>query len=191
MGEQNYSIDTDLKEVQAMTAALVPYVYQEELYGKVGANLPRLTLGAVLLRLRRLQALRGQMNAGQAALVDQVVAQHDSVHSEWGTHYVKKCAQELTARTRDMMTYLKECREEKRLCASAYMPEALRRTMVEEILTVMPEADLQSSGLMMRVKEVDSGLRRNGRETDFIWTEVLRPIYPQQPFWWLYSRPPG
>ncbi len=189
MGEQNYSIDTDLKEAQAMTAALVPYVYEDELYAKVGTNMPRLTLGAVLLRLRRLDALRGQMNAQQIAILDQVLAQHDSARKEWGTHYVKKCVQEVTSRTRDIMTYLKECREDTKSCASAYMPEALRRTMIEELLSVLPEAELSS--VSMKVKEADSGLRRNGRESEFLWSEVLRPVYPQKPYWWLYNRPPG
>lgn len=186
MGEQNYSIDSDLKEAQAMTAALTPYIYEEELYGKIGASMPRLTLGAILLRLHRLQALRGQMNAEQSALLDQIQAQNDNARSEWGSHYVKKLEQEIGARTRDMQAYLKECREDPKLCAGSYMPEALRRTMIQEILNVSPNSDAR-----MKVKEVDSGLRRVARNADFIWSEMLRPAYPKETYWWLYSRPPG
>ncbi len=191
MGEQNYSIDSDLKEVQIMAAALVPYVYENELYGKVGASLPRLTIGAVLLRLRRLQALRGQMNAQQTAILDQAQAQNDSARSEWGTHYIQKLEQEVTSRARDIQSYLKECREDPKACANAYMPEALRRTIIEEAAQAIPAGDLQSSGIGMKVKEADSGLRRTARDADFIWSETLRPIYPKETYWWLYSRPPG
>jgi hypothetical protein len=186
MGEQNYSIEGDLKEAQAMTAALTPYVYEKELYGKIGSNLPRLTLGAVLLRLRRLQALRGQMSAQQAAAFDRAVAQHESIRREWTSHYDKKLEEEVASRVRDIQSYLKECREEPKLAAGAYMPEALRRTMIEEILNVMQD----TASVKMRVKETDSGLRRIGQETDFIWSPVLRAIYPPESYWWLYSRPP-
>jgi hypothetical protein len=186
MGEQNYSIDSDLKEAQTMAAALNPYIYEDELYGKVGANLPQLTLGALLLRLRRLQVLRGQMSASQKTVLEQIIAQHNSVHREWTSHYNKKLEQEVNARARDIQTYLKECREEPKLAAGAYMPEALRRTMIEEILNTMPDA----ASVKMKVKEVDSGLRRVVQKSDFIWSAVLRPIYPEASYWWLYSRPP-
>ena len=41
---------------QAVWQELVPYVYEDELYGRVGMNMPSLTLGVVLLRLHRLRA---------------------------------------------------------------------------------------------------------------------------------------
>jgi hypothetical protein len=190
MGEQNYSIDSDLKEAQIMTSALTPYVYEEELYGKVGASMPRLTLGALLLRLRRLETLRGKMNSAQVGLLDQIEAQHESVRREWTTHYNQKLVQEASARLRDMQTYLKECREDPKACAGAYMPEALRRTMIQEVIQAAPEAELQGSDVAMRVKEVDGGLRRYVQKSDFIWSDILRAAYPVETYWWLYSRPP-
>lgn len=190
MGEQNYTLESDLKETQLMVEALLPYVYEEELYGRVGMNTPRLTLGSVLLRLHRLWALRGQMSASQAALVEQLVNQHENVRQSWESHYLKKLVQEAAARLRDIETYLGECKEDPKLCANAYMPEALRRTMIEEILTALPEAERQISGLEMKARQIDGGLRRYVRGSDFIWSSLLQPLYPAEAYWWLYSRPP-
>ena len=50
MAEQKFSIERDVKEAQAMAAALVPYVYEDELYGRIGMNMPSLTIGALLMR---------------------------------------------------------------------------------------------------------------------------------------------
>lgn len=189
MAEVNYSIDRDLKEVKAMVDNLVPYIYEDELYGKINIDTARLTPGSILLRLRRLGALRDQMNDSQAAEYDKVNAQHEALRKEWGVAYGKKMVREAESRLRDLQTYTKECREDPRLCASAYGPEALRRTIVAEIMAALP-ADIDKSALKATVSNVDSGLRRNNREAPFIWSQVLQAAYPKDTFWWLYGRPP-
>lgn len=190
MSEQTYSIERDLKEAQAMAEQLVPYVYENELYGRLGGNMPSLTLGALLMRLRRLRAQRGRMSDAQAARLEQIEAQHQAAKNEWQTHYEKKLLREVKARLRDMGAYFDECEHDPRLCASAYLPEALRRTMIEEIIGVIDEGELHRSGLLDDLKKADTKLRRYVRPSEFIWAEALRPIYPLEKFWWLYQRPP-
>jgi uncharacterized membrane-anchored protein YhcB (DUF1043 family) len=190
MSEQNYSVDRDLKEAQAMAAALVPYVYEEELYGRVGLNMPSLTIGALLMRLRRLQVLRDKLNSTQAATLEQVERQIEGVRQEWTTHYHKKVLREIDARLRDIQTYMRECKEDPKLCANAYMPEALRRTIVQELLAAVPPGDEQSTGLAAKTKQVDSELRRYVKQSNFIWSPELQPVYTPDTYWWLYSRPP-
>ncbi len=189
MGEQNYSIDTDLKEIKAMVEALTPYIYQDVLYGEIGLSAARLTPGAVLLRLRRLRALRPQMNASQSASFDPVDSQHTSIRKEWNMAYNKKLLQEADTRLRDIHTYINECKEDLRACANAYMPEALRRAIIQEVLSDLPAADRADSRLESRIKATDDMLRRFVKESGFIWSEILRPVYPQETYWWLYGRP--
>ena len=189
MAELNYSIDLDLKEVKAMVDNLVPYIYEDELYGKINMDSARLTPGSILLRLRRLGTLRNQMNETQAAQYDQLNAQHESVRKEWGVAYGKKMVKEAESRLRDLETYIKECKEDRKMAANAYSPEALRRTIVAELMAALPP-DIDKSALKTTVSMVDSGLRRNIRETPFIWAQVLQAAYPQDAFWWLYGRPP-
>jgi hypothetical protein len=190
MAEQNYSIDLDLTELKTMVDNLVPYIYEDELYGKVNLPAARLTPGAILLRLRRLRALRGQMNAAQAAQLETIETLHEGTRKEWNVAFNKKLVHEAESRLRDVQTYLNECKDDPRLCASAYTPEALRRTIVAEILSALPSSDVNYARLITNAKLVDNGLRRYVREDSFIWAEALRPAYPQETFWWLYGRPP-
>jgi hypothetical protein len=189
MGEQNYAIDADLKESRAMVEALVPYIYQDVLYGEIGLASARLTPGALLLRLRRLRVLRSQMNPAQAASFDQIDTQHTTIQKEWSVAYSKKLLQEVDSRLRDIHTYINECQEDPRACANAYMPEALRRTIIQEIAQALLSPDRADSNLDSRLKATDDMLRRYVKESSFIWSAILQPAYPQNPYWWLYGRP--
>ncbi len=190
MAEQPYSIDLDLKEVRAMVRSLVPYIYEDDLYGRIQIDSARLTPGAILLRLRRLTALRDQMSQSQQQQLDSILTDHDKQRTEWQVAYTKKCVREVESRVRDLNTYLTECKENERLCASAYLPEALRRTIVEEIMQALPDDEPASADLRTKVRSIDGGLRRYVRETPFIWDQQLQPLYPADHYWWLYNRPP-
>jgi hypothetical protein len=185
MTEQNYSIERDLKELQAMAAALVPYIYEDELYGRVGMNMPSLTVGAVLLRLHRLRALASQLSAAQRTALDQAAAQVDAVKKEWSSHFEKKLLREAEARLRDLMTYTREAKEAPRTAANAYLPEALRRTMVQDILDTLPN----DTEVVSRARQADSALKNYLEAADFIWSAALQPVYPADKYWWLYKRP--
>jgi hypothetical protein len=197
MAETIYNLDQDLREAQAMADGLVPYVYEEQLYGKVGSGgmfssskIPSLTVGALLMRLRRLHALEDQMTEAQRATLAQIDQQHESVRKEWTLHYNNKLTQEALSRLKLIRQYFDECREEPRACANAYLPEALRRTIVQEIADAMKRNDTPSEEIERTIRSTDSGLRRYAQPSEFIWAKELQPIYPQSTFWWLYARPP-
>ena len=187
MAEQNFSVERDLKEAQTMAAALVPYVYEDELYGRVGMNMPSLTIGALLLRLHRLRALASRLTPEQLTILEQAEAQVQAVRREWTSHFEKKLIREAEARMRDILTYLREAKESPRSGDNGYLLEAVRRTIVQELLDAMPEAQRRVE--QAKVAEVDSGLRRSLYDSDFIWTKDLQPVYPATTYWWLYKRP--
>jgi hypothetical protein len=189
MSEKPYSIEQDLTELKAMVEMLVPYIYEDELYGKLRITTARLTPGAMLLRFRRLNALRDRLSQAEADQLLHLHDQHAKVRTEWGVAYTKKMLREAEVRLRDIQTYLDECRENPHACANAYLPEALRRTIVAELLAELPRSDFENSGLKAKLGKVDSGLRGSIQEAPFLWDEVLCPVYPQETFWWLYGRP--
>ena len=190
MAEQNYSIERDLKEAQVMADNLVPYVYEDELYLQLGGSMPSLTLGALLMRLRRLRRLHNKLTGAQAELLQRVEAKHESIRSEWQTNYVKKLLREVDSRLNNLSAYFKDCEDDPRLCANAYMPEALRRTIIQEILDELPGSEIQQAGLDTKCQKVDGRLRRYVRPSDFVWDGMLKVVYPEKPYWWLYNRPP-
>lgn len=188
--ELTYTIERDLKEAAAMAEVLVPYIYEHELYGKAGANMPSLTVGAVLLRLRRLRALWVSLTPDQRGQLEQIEAQYQDVRQEWRQHYEKKLAWEAESRLKAMQPYFQECRETPQLGANAYLPEALRRTIVAEIMQEMDALNAPLTQLERLAQATDSHLHGIVQPCDFIWDTALQPVYPPETYWWLYQRPP-
>ncbi len=189
---ENYVVSRDLKEAEAMAQALVPYVHRDTLYGSVGAggifsggNMPSLTIGALLMRIRRLNIL--DLDDNQKARLAQIKTRNQEVHNEWRVHYDAKMVREAHSRLDAMSTFFDECRSDPRLCARVYRPELLRRTIAQEIWLVLHEKDDE---LKRKLAGVDSQLQRFLRPAEFQWDSILEPAYPKDTFWWLYQHPP-
>jgi hypothetical protein len=191
-----YDPNRDLREAKAMADALIPYVYEEPLYGTTrggmfgSGNMPALTVGALLLRLRRLRALEASLTPQQLQQLSEVEQKHESVRKEWRNHYIEKLRREGESRLKAMDTFFEECTDDPSQCANVYLPEVLRRTIVQEVareLTAQNEAD-DALGTSMR--RVDSKLRRFTKPADFLWASGLQEVYSPDEFWWLYAAPP-
>lgn len=193
---ESYKPERDLKEAVAMAKALEDYIRQDELYGHVSGGMfgsgamPKLTVGALLMRLRRLQALRDALSPEQREQLDVAIVRHRQVQREWAVHYEGKLVKEALSRLGAMNHFIEECRDNLRLCAGAYRPEALRRTIVQEIKREMNRLNIASEAVDTKLRGTDARFRALLRPHDFLWDELLRPIYDQQEFWWLYQAPP-
>lgn len=191
----NYSIKSDLAELAQMSDKLREYILGAALYMPVsggyvrGGGTPQLTIGAFLLRRRRLSLLQDELDAKQRGLLDATLKQHDDIQREWRLHYEQKLEQEVHSRLKLMLAFFRECSESPRDCAAAYPVEAMRRTIVQEIMLAMDEFDYDQRELSPKVQHCDAGLRRYLRPTVFIWSPLLEPVYPRAIFWWLYARP--
>jgi hypothetical protein len=190
----DFNAERDLREAEALTKALVPYIYETALYGNAGSgffsNLPSLTVGAVLLRLRRLETLHNTLTFEQQQRLAQVRADHDHTQHEWATHYEGKIIKEALSRLDAMRTFFDECRDNKRACASNYLPEAQRRTIVEELRLAMERHNIHSADVDSKARAVDGKLRGYVAPASFVWSKALESAYAPAQFWWLYHRPP-
>lgn len=194
MAEQSYSIERDLKEAQAMVDGLEDYVQRDDLYVQLGGmfgsgSLPSLTIGALLMRLRRLQALGDRLSPAQRKQLDDVQARHDAIRREWRLHYTEKMAREAKSRLDAMRTFFEECGKDPNMCAGAYLPEALRRTISQELALALEGLNENTTDLKAKMRDTDMKLRRFAPPGEFIWDRTLEPVYPQPTFWWLYARP--
>lgn len=189
-----YDLERDLSHLEEMTERLPDYLLADALYMPVGgffraSTMPQLTLGALLLRRRRLSELRSSLKRDQAARLDAALRQHDRARAEWTLHYEKKLHQEVPSRLKVMRAFFADCSESPRDCASAYPVEALRRTIVQEIKLAMVEFGYDAGELAAPVQQTDVALRRLLRAGDFIWSARLESVYPREEFWWLYGSP--
>jgi hypothetical protein len=197
MSEQKYAVDTDLKEAQAMVDGLQDYLLDKELYGKVGGgglfgggNMPALTIGALLMRLRRLHAFANTLTPAQLQKLERIEAKHADIRKEWQLHYTEKAVREAHSRLDAIRHFFEECANDPRLCANVYLPEALRRTVVQEIALALDGSHADTRELPEKMRATDARLRRYTQPTEFIWDTALEPVYPRDQFAWLYARPP-
>lgn len=192
---EKYDFESDIKEAEAMANHLAGYLKTNELYGNAGggffSKMPALTIGALVMRLRRLDVLRSSLSMPQRERLEKARQTHQSVYREWRAHYEKKLLREAHSRLDAMKTFFEECDNDPRLCAQVYSPEVLRRTIVQEIFIHMGDIHLEDATLTEKMTGVDSRLRRYVRPNEFFWAKDLEPAYAQSDFWWLYYRPAG
>lgn len=190
-----YKIQTDLEEAKAMAEGLEVYVRGNQLYGNTGGSffsrMPSLTAGALLMRLRRLDTLRDLMEDRHYKALDSAVDCWQSVRQDWRVHYEGKLQHEARSRLDSMKTFFRECDESPKNCHSNYRPELLRRTIVQEIIREMDELDIElEDKTKKKLDMVDKKLRSVVQDNNFQWADGLQDSYPQDEFWWLYSKPP-
>lgn len=190
-----YSTSQDIKEAAAMAEGLEDYVRGSELYGQTGggfftSTMPSLTVGALVMRLRRLHTLRDTLDTHQQAQLDTLQTQFDHVQQAWNVHFTGKILREATSRLDAMKPFFGECQHNPKSCDGIYAPELLRRTIIEELLPLLEANQIDTSGLITKLRATDVKLRGVVRPSAFNWAAPLQAVYPSDRYWWLYQRPP-
>lgn len=184
------SLAQDLREAQKMSETLEWYLLQDELYTPMGISQPRMTLGGLLLRSRRLRFFHQQLNAQQRSTLQEINQVHSELLKKWREHYERKLQAEVVSRLQVIAFYLDECEESRDECAANYGPEAQRRTIVQELLAVSQQLDVAARAtLEQEASQVDMRLRQHVEQAVFLWDTALQPVYPEPTFWWLYRQP--
>ncbi|MEM9955517.1 MAG: hypothetical protein AAF846_28200 [Chloroflexota bacterium] len=190
----NYSMQTDLKEAQAMVEGLSDYVRGDQLYGSTGggffSKMPSLTIGALLMRLQRLQALQSTMSDKQQTQFNAIYQQWQTTRNEWRSHYEQKVEQEIESRIDSMQGFFRECADSLQNCANNYRPEIQKRTIIHELVKEMNALNLTNEDLDTLMDGMDGKLRTYLRADEFQWSKDLQAAYPKSDYWWLYQRPP-
>lgn len=182
-----FDLERDVRALGAMAANLTPYLYEKELYGYLSGDLPRLTVGGLLMRLYRLSRLTDQLSAEQQNIVQDAAINLEAEQAEWGVHYELKVQQELEARLISLSRFLEECREGNSACAENYPIEAEKRIIIEHLRREAAELEVLTPELETRLRQVDSQLRRLLTDGPFITDPILQEVYPRDEFWWLYG----
>jgi len=186
-----YDIDTDLKALEAMASNLTPYLYENALYGTLSMNLPKLTVGGLLLRLYRLEQLEKTLTNHQQERLRDAKINFEQQRSEWMVHYEGKITHELQARLRDLGNYLNDYDRHPKSTANGYPVEATRRTIIHHLMLEAQHLALWTDELADTLRRADSRLQAalTLDTPSFVWDDLLKQMYPMDDFWWLYSTP--
>jgi hypothetical protein len=180
-------LDRDVRAVEAMAENLTPYIYEEELFGRLDASLPRLTLGGLLMRFHRLEALRDQLTPEQQAVVRKAQQKFEEVRREWPVHYEGKLQHELRSRLVALGQYLQEAEEHPRLGLENFASSMEKRVMVEALKDAAEEQGVWTDELKGTLLSTDNRISRLIERGSFIWDSRVEAAYPPDKFWFLYA----
>ena len=162
----------DQKYLEAALSELKDYLLSDTLFYPLMGNLPRLTIGGLLLAQKRLDV----ENLGTH--LDPKLA---AVKNKWRAAWAKKAAQELDARLNLWRNYLNDYRANPEAHAENYQYEIRWRVMVELLTKEVDQIPEEISAL-------DGLLRTKFILGEFVWEENLQSQFPQDEFWFLYGR---
>lgn len=191
----HYKFGQDINQAVKMAEVLEDYVRNDQLYGYATglfSTMPSMTVGALVLRLRRLDMLREHLKDYQSKKLDTAIDQYMQVRTNWTYHYTEKIHAESHSRIDAMKAFFYECSDNIRNCIGIYKPEMMRRTIVQELLREMHELNIDADAeLKTKIQDIDEKLLKVTEEESFQWATILKPAYDNQEFWWLYYSPPN
>ncbi len=179
------TIEKDRAFFQAGVRELADYLRSGELFWQLSVretDLPRLTIGGLLLAQRRLR-VRLTAPAAQTDLIA-LEGQMDAVRSKWRSAWERKAGREVHARFTLWNSYLADYRQSPESQADAYPHEVQWRVMLQllsvEISSPLPELEALS--------DLDAVVKSFWRPGEFVWEADLMRAFPQQEYWFLYGK---
>ena len=156
------TIQTDIEYLEAGVPELENYLLSKELYYPIGARLPQLTLGGILLAVTR---------AGLKA--ESLRAQIESTQLKWRSAWDAKSKREIKARNKLWMDYLAEYRDDQKSGAKLYSQNVRYRAMLSLLGQV--------------THDTDALLKSAFKEGKFIWEEECAQNFSRETFWYLFG----
>jgi hypothetical protein len=185
--------ETDLEITEAMVADLEEYIVKDELYRTLivrtsaGDQNLRMTGGALLARLHRLQGERNGLGPGLQQRVDAAQSKANEVIRSLRGRFHARLYREVRARLDSLRWFLDECFEDRQRCRSEFPFEMRNRQRIEEILKEVGSnlpAELRDG-----LRVIDKRIRDAAQPGEFTWDPRVQKIYPPERYWYLYLRP--
>jgi len=172
------SVEKDRAFLEAGIPELQDYLLSDELYWPItarGYDLPRLTIGGLLLAQERLDV--------QGERIDMLLTQLEAVRSKWQVAWETKAGREFKSRLNLWGNYLTDYRQNPEGYADSYPHEVIYRVILELLRNELP-ADLPEREALY---SLDTALRSSLIPGTFIWEPELQPGFPRDVYWFLYG----
>ncbi len=181
----------DLVILETMAGETAEYLQSDVLFWPLqGANLPRLTLGAYLLRRHRLFALQELLDEDERRRLSAAVQEFQAALAGSIVRVENRAIEELEVRLRQWERHLNGYAGEERSNRAYYATSVETRAIMEALLNELEAGPYQLPARLPERRDLlDSHLRSRWRSGPFIWPEAWRPAYPKAAYWWLYGVP--
>ncbi|MEZ0394962.1 MAG: hypothetical protein ABWK53_00805 [Anaerolineales bacterium] len=169
---------------EAGVQELPGYLLSDELFWPLSGpvNLPRLTIGGLLLARARLYGWAA--GEDEQSSLQQKAAELEATRQRWRSAWERKAAREVGARFDLWRNYLQEYRAAPAEQADAYPRQVRWRVMLHLLLAELLETPPQAQAL----SDLDHLLRRHFLPGAFVWESELAAAFPAEPYWYLHGR---
>lgn len=181
-----YDLNHDVDAVQAMASRLIPFVYENETFGYMPDDLPKLTIGGLRMRMHRLALLGNLLSDEQRERLATAQQQVDSVKQEWLVAYTNKTTDELVVRINEWYQFLSECDQNQDECREMYPAIAEKRVMAQVLANEARKLNALTPDIEKRLNGIDSQLQGYFKAGSFVWDRRLQRAYPQDQYGFLY-----
>ncbi len=157
------------------------YLLSDELFWALAgkSDLPRLTVGGLLLARKRLSE-----GHGRSADLEHLDRELTSIHSKWKVAWERKSAREFRARLNLWKNYLNDYRDSPAGHANEYPQRVKERVVLHLLAGEFP----MTAGESGAVANLDGLHRMNWAPGKFVWEQRLVSIFPAGEYWFLYGK---
>lgn len=176
-----------------MANALEYYLIEGNLYRVVmvrrvyGFERVTMSIGELLTILNTLQAQRLRMTPEQNCQLDAIRQTVDYVQNQFTAHFQEMMVYEIMARLNRINWFLHDCEKGKAGYIDSFPAEMRNRQRIEELVKALHRDMI--ADVATRIDRIDKRLRQITQRTDFIWPAEAQNLYPEDPYWYLYSLP--
>ncbi len=187
------SFEYDLRYLQSGVEELERYLLSDDIFWPVDIRppagepgYPQLTLGGMLLSRKRLSTYN--KTPKQTAQVQKLIADMDTVRSNWRVAWEKKATRSFGVRLKMWRDFIEEYRQSPLDNSDRYPYEVRLRTM---LALLQMEGGGQVSAEVDLLVILDKFLDTVMITGDFVWEAELQPGFPEHVYWYLYGRLPA
>lgn len=182
----------DLDTLERMSEALSDYLRIETLFGPLGPNMPKMTVGGYLIREHRLQALRTNLEPNDRERLARAVDRFQQVMTEWTVRAEEKVYREVNSRLKQWEEIIRDLRKAPKENWTYYGTSVEVRVMLNELLEMLAHPPFQFDDTYIeRLDKLDGAFRPMWRPKGdlFVWDDEYKAAYPVRTFWYLYGEP--
>lgn len=139
------------------------------------------------MHLNIFQAQRLLMTPKQNCQLDAIRQTVDCVQNQFAAHFQEMMVYEIMARLNHINWFLHDCEKGKAGYIDNFPVEMRNRQRIEELVKALDRKTIVDAAT--RIDRIDKRLRQITQRTDFIWPAEVQNLYPEEPYWYLYSLP--